>query len=160
MKNEKLSLQRKQLLQSQGDVNTKIYFVEEGLLRSYLIDSNGKEHTYMFSPSGWYIGDSNPPETKCQLFIEALEPSVVIPLDKQVALEQQEKMTLVNRIARLQERVLMLMSSSIIDRYHHFLELYPDLSQRVPQHMIASYLGVTPEALSKVKGDTIRNRKS
>ena len=52
----------------------------------------------------------------------------------------------------------MLMSSSAIERYEHFKETYPHMLQRVPQKMIASYLGITPEALSKVKGDKLREK--
>ncbi len=58
----------------------------------------------------------------------------------------------------LQKRVIMLMSASAIERYEHFVETYPDIVQRVPQRMIASYLGITPEALSKVKGER-KNKK-
>lgn len=63
---------------------------------------------------------------------------------------------LFNRIGVLQTRVIMLMSSSAIERYEHFIETYTDIAQRVPQKMIASYLGITPEALSKAKGDKMR----
>ena len=52
----------------------------------------------------------------------------------------------------------MLMSASAIERYEHFTETYPCISQRVPQKMIASYLGITPEALSKVKGVKAREK--
>ena len=62
---------------------------------------------------------------------------------------------LIKRVTVLQKRVIMLMSSKAIERYDAFLETYPDIVQRVPQRMIASYLGITPEALSKLKGDRI-----
>ena len=53
----------------------------------------------------------------------------------------------------------MLMSATAIDRYQSFIETYPNIVQRVPQKMIASYLGITPEALSKAKGDRMRSEK-
>ncbi|MEL7120336.1 MAG: Crp/Fnr family transcriptional regulator, partial [Bacteroidota bacterium] len=59
---------------------------------------------------------------------------------------------LVRRLSVLQDRIIMLMSASAKERYQHFLDTYPDIIQRVPQKMIASYLGITPEALSTVKG--------
>jgi len=58
----------------------------------------------------------------------------------------------------LQKRIIMLMSSAAIERYEHFEKTYPNIIQRVPQRMIASYLGITPEALSKVKGDKVRDK--
>ena len=61
------------------------------------------------------------------------------------------------RFSVLQRRITMLMSSSAIERYEHFLETYPQIVQRVPQRMIASYLGITPEALSKVKSQNKGN---
>tara|TARA_R110002050_G_scaffold105191_3_gene214774 strand:+ start:68 stop:253 length:186 start_codon:yes stop_codon:yes gene_type:complete len=57
----------------------------------------------------------------------------------------------------LQRRVLMLMSSPAKDRYFYFIETYPDLLNRIPQHMIASYLGITPQALSTIRGKIARN---
>ena len=62
------------------------------------------------------------------------------------------------RIATLQKRSILLMSATAIERYHDFLKTYPDIVQRVPQKMIASYLGITPEALSKVKGESVKTK--
>jgi len=59
----------------------------------------------------------------------------------------------VRRVAVLQHRVLMLMSAKAADRYEEFIKTYSNISQRVPQRMIASYLGITPEALSKIRGE-------
>jgi hypothetical protein len=64
---------------------------------------------------------------------------------------------LAKRISVLQNRVIRLMSASAIERYEAFLKTYPDIVQRVPQKMIASFLGITPEALSKAKGDKMRS---
>ncbi len=60
---------------------------------------------------------------------------------------------LVKRVSVLHKRIILLMSATTIERYEHFIETYPQIVQRVPQKMIASYLGITPEALSKVKGE-------
>ena len=64
------------------------------------------------------------------------------------------------KIMTLQDRIIRLVSSSILERYDHFIATYPELVKRVPQRMIASYLGITPEALSKVKGDRKRKHRS
>ena len=58
---------------------------------------------------------------------------------------------LAKRLRVLQKRIVMLMSSAAIERYEHFIATYPSIIQRVPQRMIASYLGITPEALSRVR---------
>jgi len=104
----------------------------------------------MFAPEGWIIGDNLPPEEPSMLFIDALEDSIVVVTEKNIDKEINGK-KLIKRIEVLQKRIIQLMSSSALERYEDFMHTYPELSQRVPQRMITSYLGVTPEALSKVK---------
>lgn len=137
-------------MQRKGDLNSKTYQVELGLLRSYSIDEKGKKHIYMFAPENWIIADSVSPQKPAELFIDALEHSVVIQREKEInAISETQK--IINRLGVLQQRIIMLMSASAIERYEHFIETYPDIVQRVPQRMIASYLGVTPETLSAAK---------
>lgn len=131
-------------------MNSKVYHVQSGLLRSYSIDEKGKEHIYMFAPENWIIADSVSPQTPCDLFIDALEDSVINQTVKDnVSVTETQK--LIKRLEVLQQRIIMLMSASAIERYEHFIQTYPEIVQRVPQKMIASYLGITPEALSSVK---------
>ncbi|WP_194777173.1 Crp/Fnr family transcriptional regulator [Pararhodonellum marinum] len=152
-----------EIIQQKGDPNTKVYFVKKGLLKSYVLDQSGKEHIYMFAPEGWLISDldSKSGDQTSVLYIDAIEDSEVEVLDKSVLkdlirvfpesnLNRAEM--LANRIAVLQERVIMLMSATALQRYEHFLSTYPQITQRIPQRMIASYLGITPEALSKIRG--------
>lgn len=155
---KKIEVKKGQILQRKGEVDSKIYEVESGLLRSYSIDEKGKEHIYMFAPQDWIIADNTPPEKPCELFIDVLEDSVIQQKDK-VVKPTLDSHKLVNRIEVLQRRIIMLMSASAIERYEHFIETYPDIVQRVPQRMIASYLGVTPEALSNAKRLRIRKKK-
>lgn len=147
---KQIEVKKGQRLQRKGDVNSKVYRVESGLLYSYTIDEKGKEHIFMFASEGWLIADNNPPDQPCNLFIDALEDSVVTQVVKNLESGHDTK-KLIKRIGVLQKRVIMLMSASAIERYEHFEETYPDIVQRVPQKMIASYLGMTPEALSTVK---------
>jgi len=94
-----------------------------------------------------------------ELFIDCLEVSEVVIFDQQtpVRIDQiNEKMPenarlLYRRIGRLQRRVLMLMGSPAIDRYRYFLNTYPDLPNRAPQRMIATYLGIAPQTLSTIR---------
>lgn len=138
-------------------MHSKIYRVQSGLLRSYSLDQKGKEHIFLFAPENWVIADNLPDGQPCDLYIDALEDSVVQVIPKDISKEGPNVPAFVKRMAVLQKRVLMLMSASAIERYEHFEETYPDILQRVTQKMIASYLGITPEALSKVK--TARKHK-
>lgn len=146
----KIEVKKGQILKRKGALDSKIYEVESGLLRSYSIDEKGKEHIYMFAPENWIVGDNVSPQKPCELFIDALEDSVILQRDKDQnpAIDTRK---LINRLEVLQRRVIMLMSASAIERYEHFIETYPNIVQRVPQKMIASYLGITPEALSYAK---------
>jgi CRP-like cAMP-binding protein len=151
-----------QILQEQGVKSNKAFFVKSGLLRSYTIDDNGKEHIFMFAPEGWVISDiqSHTLEAPAELFIDALETSEIIEIS-QSALETVQYdaegtatafKKLLRRLSVLQKRVILLMSASARQRYEDFLITYPELINRVPQKMIASYLGITPEALSNIRG--------
>jgi len=144
------------ILQRTGDLKTKAYQVKKGLLRSYTIDPKGKEHIFMFAPEGWIIADNNSPYEPCELFIDVLEDAEVIPIEKDLIKNPPEALGLVKRIQVLQKRIIMLMSASALERYEHFVDTYPQILQRVPQRMIASYLGITPEALSKVKNEHLK----
>ncbi|CAA6825273.1 MAG: cAMP-binding proteins - catabolite gene activator and regulatory subunit of cAMP-dependent protein kinases [uncultured Aureispira sp.] len=152
------------ILQHTGDKIVRAFFVKKGLLKSYFIDDEGKEHIFMFAPEEWLITDvnllSNKEDSTAILCIQALEDSEiqVIPqsvfaqidqLPTSILAEQIHK--LINRICVLQKRIYLLMSSSAEDRYDDFITTYPQISQRVSLKMIASYLGLTPETLSVVR---------
>ncbi len=147
---KKITIKKRHILQQEGDLNSKVYQVESGLLRSFLIDRKGKEHIYMFAPEKWIIADGVSPLKPCDLYIDALEDSVIIQREKHIG-SINEPQKIINRLETLQQRIIMLMSASAIERYEHFIKTYPDIVQRVPQKMIASYLGITPEALSNVR---------
>ncbi len=160
-------LKKGDILQKEGDKNQKSYLVKKGLLRSYTIDEKGKEHIYMFGPEGWIVSDLEAETSgeKCMLYIDCLEDSTVECLQqrhsesfiKNTNEEEKNKqiLSLLKRVAVLQKRVLLLMSASAKTRYVNFKKTYPNISQRVPQKMIASYLGITPEALSKIKSELL-----
>ena len=144
-------------MQRNGDLNTKVYFIEEGLLRSYYIDDKGKEHIFMFAPEKWVMTDNVSPDEPAELFIDAIEDSTIVVREK-VFTNPSILPKLVKRVSVLQKRIILLMSATAIERYEHFIETYPQIVQRVPQKMIASYLGITPEALSKVKGEQSKKK--
>lgn len=145
-----IHVKKGEIVQRKGEVNSKVYKVEKGLLRSYAIDNKGKEHIFMFASEDWCIADSQAPELPCELFIDAIEDSTITIYEKETN-KKRDASALFKMIFVLQQRVLLLMSASALERYEKFLETYPDIARRVPQKMIAAYLGITPEALSKLK---------
>lgn len=156
---KEIQIKKGQILQTSGKLNSKVFHVKSGLLRSYSIDKKGKEHIFMFAPEGWVIADNVPPDKPTMLFIDALEDSTIMVHAKNLEKEFNGK-KLIKRIEVLQKRIIHLMSSTALERYEYFNQAYPDLSQRVTQKMIASYLGVTPEALSKVKSERVNKNNS
>lgn len=158
------------VLQDPGQESSKAYFVKSGILRSYTIDEKGKEHVFMFAPEGWIISDieSQAFHAPSQLFIDVLEDAEVYEITNQERnfmvnelkkeLYEQQITQFTRRIGVLQRRVIMLMSATAAERYQHFMDTYPELPNRVPQRLIASYLGITPEALSKIKSNLLKSK--
>ena len=153
---KELAVKKGEIIQRNGEIDTKVDHVKTGLLRSYSIDINGKENIFMFAPEGWVIADTCNPESKSVLFIDAIEDSTVIVLQKNLEREKQNVGALTKRLNALQKRVLMLISTNAIERYEYFIQTYPNIAQRVPQHMIASYIGVNPETLSAAKAKRLK----
>lgn len=155
---KEIIIKKGETIQRGGEFNTKIYHVKKGLLRSYSVDNNGKESIYMFAPKGWVIADNCPPDSKSDMFIDALEDSVVVVLDKDLEREKENVEAFAKRLYTMQKRILMLLSTNAIERYEYFIRTYPDIAQRIPQHMIASYIGVNPETLSAAKAKRMKKR--
>ncbi len=156
---KRIHVKKGEIIQGKGDLNSNLYLVQSGLLRSYAIDKNGKENIFMFAPEGWIIADTQSAEVPSTLFIDAIEDSTVSVIPKNLKEEEKNVGKILNRLAVLQNRVIMLLSTSAIERYEHFIETYPDILQRVPQKMIASYLGVNPETLSAAKSQWLKSRR-
>lgn len=150
------------VLVKEGEINTDRYFVEKGLLRMFSIDKNAKEHVIQFAPEGWIISDSTSQmlKEKSRFFIEAIEDSEVVVLSDEFFFElsqispkvsERNQRLMLNHIKNLQNRVNALISTTAEERYMDFLRKYPNIMLRVPQWMVASYLGITPESLSRVR---------
>nr|WP_298996187.1 Crp/Fnr family transcriptional regulator [uncultured Allomuricauda sp.] len=148
---KRIHVKKGEILQRRGELDSKVYHVVSGLLRSYTLDEKGKEHIFMFAHENWTVGDNLPKDVPCELYIDALEESDVWVLQKDIKREAQNVGAFLKRLSVLQKRIIMLMSASAIERFEHFEKTYPDIIQRVPQKMIASYLGIAPETLSKIK---------
>jgi len=154
------------VLQIKGDRVVNEYYVRKGLLRSYTIDEKGKEHIFMFASEDWLMSDieSQVFNKTAELYIDALEDTEIElidsiafrKIDKTQYFNENDVGKLLKRVAVLQRRVLLLMSATAMDRYENFIETYPDIVQRIPQKMIASYLGITPEGLSKLRRQRVK----
>jgi len=151
-----------EFLLQEGQYCTQTFFVEKGLFKQYSIDMKGKEHILYFAPESWFLTDRaslffNQPSI---YFIEALEDAQVRVLDEDFVCTLSETIKgfaafntqlLHSHIYHLQRRITQLQSSSAEERYLEFIQLYPDISLRVPQALIAAFLGITPESLSRVR---------
>lgn len=153
---------KNEFLLREGEVCKGTYFVEKGLLRMYSIDKNGKEHIIQFAPEKWLISDRSSLHfnEKSQYFIEAVEDSEVLELRNDFFSNinaafpntiENNDLLLQKHIRSLQNRVNSLLADTAEERYMSFIKMYPDILQRVPQWMVASYLGITPESLSRVR---------
>jgi CRP-like cAMP-binding protein len=154
-------------LQRGGDVARHAAFVARGCLRSFVIDAKGKEHVVQFAPEHWWLADaiSLNTGTPSQYFYAAIEDSDVLLID---APGQQQ---LVDRVpgysaalrtglqkhaAAKDLRIVKALSATAAERYLDFLSTFPTIAQRVPQWMVASYLGVSPETISRIRKDLSR----
>lgn len=156
------SVKKGQFLLREDEICPATFFVEKGLLRSFSIDEGGKEHIIQFAPENWFISDRSSSyfNESSEFFIDAVEDTSVAIIDTDFindatkisdAFRSYNDKLLHNHIRQLQKRLNLLLSASSEKRYLNFIHLYPDLTLRVPQWMIASYLGITPESLSRVR---------
>ncbi|CAD7815010.1 Nitrogen fixation regulation protein FixK [Chryseobacterium aquaeductus] len=156
-----------ELLLQHGEVCRNTFFVEKGLLRMFSIDKNGKEHIIQFAPENWLIGDRSSLyfNEKSNYYIEAVEDSEVSILQRDFfnkLLEEfpnsieKNDLVLQKHVKSLQDRINSLLGETAEERYLKFIKMYPDLLLRVPQWMVASYLGITPESLSRVRKELAR----
>lgn len=156
------NIKKHTFLLREGEIAKWAVFVENGLLRMYSIDAQGKEHIIQFAPEKWLLSDRNSLffDEKSKFYIEAVEDSQVLLLtpsffsqiiEKFPQTAASQEMLLQKHIRNLQNRVNSLLGATAEERYLDFIKMYPDILQRVPQWMVASYLGITPESLSRVR---------
>ena len=157
-----LRVKRRQFILQPTDACKYYTFVVSGCFKMYGEDKNGTEHNIQFAAENEWITDisSFHSGAASQLFIEAIEPSVILQIDKTNLVYLYHNHTKFDRIFRviveekfieLQNRVLQNISSTADERYESFLKRFPLLANRLPNTQIASYIGITPEFLSKIR---------
>jgi len=161
------TLPAREFLQRAGDVPRHGAFVATGCLRSYVIDANGKEHIIQFAPETWWLADtaSLMTGTPSQYFFDAVEDSELLLIDppsQQLLVDRVPgyaaafRTGLTRQSAAKDQRIVTTLTTTAEERYLEFIARYPSLAQRVPQWMMASYLGVSPETISRVRKNLSR----
>lgn len=155
-------LRRRQYLVQAGDVCKYETFVAKGCLRAYYVDKDGNDHILQFAPEDWWISDLHSflTQTPALLNVDTLEDSELFQFDKESLeklyqnvpkFERYFRIMLQNAFIAHQQRILQNISLTADERYLLFRQKFPSLEQRLPQHQIAAYLGITPEFLSKIR---------
>jgi CRP-like cAMP-binding protein len=159
-------LRKKQYFLQEGDIAFHTAYIAKGCLKTFTVDSEGSEHIYQIAIEGWWTSDiySFLTGEPAIYNIEAVEDSELLITDKVGRERIFERVPKFERFMRIlieknvvanQHRLNSMMMLSAEERYLSFIKKYPQIVQRVPQHMIASYLGIKPETLSRIRKQLI-----
>ena len=157
-----LSLKKKEYLLKEGQVCRALYFVEKGCLRMFFINNKTAEQITQFALEGWWISDyfsfmDNKPS---DYYIQTIEKSELLSIDMSSfddllreipQMERYFRIIMQRALAASQLRIKYMFEMTKEEFYLHFNASFPDFVQRVPQYMIASYLGLTPEYVSELR---------
>ena len=155
-------LKKGEILLNYGEVCKNNYFVISGCLRNYSIDEYGGEHIIAFAPADWWTSDlySYLAETPSEQIIDALIPTEVFAISKEDMEELYLRIPKFERMFRILfqnaminhlHRIKQIMSIPAEERYQYFIKRYPNIYSEIPLKYIASYLGISPEFLSKIR---------
>ncbi|MDR2229080.1 MAG: Crp/Fnr family transcriptional regulator [Flavobacteriaceae bacterium] len=161
-------IKRRQFILQEGDTCKYFTYILEGCFKMYGVDNSGAEHNLTFAAEDDWISDidSLHKEKPSKLFIEAMEPSTILQISKGdlwylytnfPKFDRNFRVIIENKYIELQNRLLLTFSATAYERYEDFLKQYPHLANRIPNTQIASYLGITPEFLSKIRNERVRN---
>jgi len=164
------TVKRKEFLLKEGDVARHQFFVLNGCLRTYTIDSNAKEHILMFAPEDWWCsGDlfsflsgqqsvNNVDALETTTVLQITRGSLEILYDRAPKFERFFRILFQNAFVFHQNRINTNLSQPSEGRYDLFTQTYPGLESRIPQKYIASYIGVTPEFFSQMKANIFHKK--
>lgn len=153
-----------EVLIRQGQTVNKTFFVIRGILRSFCVDKEGKEHTLQFASEDWWISDfiAIYDHEPASLTVECITDSTVIEFNTQKLnqiftyfpeFELFQRKNLERHVVSLHKRILNQLQLTALERYNLFLEQYPNIEEHVPNYHIASYLGITQQSLSRVRAE-------
>ncbi|MCD6065264.1 MAG: cyclic nucleotide-binding protein [Bacteroidetes bacterium] len=159
---ELLQVKKKEMLLQEGQVCRSQYFVEKGCLRLFYLNHKGVEQTTQFAIENWWLSDymSYDLQAPAQFSIQAIERSEIVCLDLAAQdslvrelpqLERYFRLILQRAYAATQVRFRIHYELSKEENYNQFVSSFPGFVQRIPQYMLASYLGLTPEYLSEIR---------
>ncbi|MEJ7912005.1 MAG: Crp/Fnr family transcriptional regulator [Chitinophagaceae bacterium] len=162
-------LRKKQYLLQEGDICRYLSFVERGLLRSYSVDDKGAEHMIQFAWEGWWMVDifSFLTGEQSTYNIDAIEDTELLMIQprsyeelmlKVPRMERYFRILFQNNIIAKERRLISSISHAAEEKYLNLVQTHPGIIQRIPQNLIASYIGITPETLSRVKRN-LANKK-
>lgn len=161
-------IKRKQFILMENEICQYYTFVVSGCLKMYNIDGKGEEHNLQFAAENDWIVDIDSFHNKkpSQLYISALETSTVLQIEKNdlwflytyyPKFDRNFRVIIEQKFIELQNRVLQNISATGEEKYESFLKHYPQLANRLPNTQIASYLGITPQFLSKIRQRRIKS---
>jgi CRP-like cAMP-binding protein len=160
-------IKRRQFILQENDVCKHYTFVAEGCFKKFQVDEKGTEHNLQFAAEGDWLMEivSFYYEKPSAVYIEAIEPSVIFQiskpdlyhlLDTNPKFDRNFRVIVENRLVETENRIFQAISSTAEERYLAFVNQYSHLLSRLPNTQIASYLGITPEFLSKVRKDLLK----
>lgn len=161
---------KKTILLRSGEVCNFEAYINKGIIREYFIDRDGAELTLQFASEDWWVSDitSFEDQTPSDMYIEVLEDCELLILSREAKdkliceipqLERMFRLMIQRHLSKLQKRLFKTISASAMDQYIEFTNRYPTISQRVSQHYIASYLGITPEFLCRLRAKHLKSEK-
>jgi CRP-like cAMP-binding protein len=160
------TIRKKENLLKEGQICRKSYFVTKGILRKFFISQKGIEQTTEFAIESWWMTDnfSFLNESKSEFYIQAVERTELLELSREhhdrllqqhPLMEKYFRCVYQKAYAASQMRIKYMHDFSREALYHHFSRLQPEFLQRVPQYLVASYLGFTPEYLSEIRRKSV-----
>ena len=159
---------KKTMLLQAGNICNFEAYVIKGCIREYYIDSHGAELTLQFAVEDWWVSDITSFEDQkvSNMYIETLEDCELLMLSRQSKeqllaqvpkLERMFRLMIQRHLSTVQSRLFKTVTHTAMEKYLEFIKRYPTIPQRVPQHYIASYLGMSPEFLSKLRSRHLKN---
>ncbi|HEY4108693.1 Crp/Fnr family transcriptional regulator [Puia sp.] len=164
-----VKINKRQFIVQPGFVARSRWFVIQGALRGYVVGDAGEDHTIQLAIEEWWISDYNSYifQQPASMFVVALEDCVLL----QISHEDEKQLKAMNHAfetffrilgerstASMQRRIISNHTKTAEERYQYFLEKYPLMVERLPQYVVASFLGMSTEFLSKIRNQKVRRK--